>query len=311
MKILLLGRMYHQAGEEYLKGFCEPEIIDEKDIKQEDLASKVKDVDAIIVRYPIPVQGDLIKDAKNLKCITTSGRGTDLIDKEVAQANDIKVINTTAISAKSVAEHTMALILSLAKRIPTYDYAIRNGDYSIRDTLPSFSLEEKTIGIVGFGNIGREVAHKSSAAFNMQVKVYDPFLDEKSFDKLNYEFTGLASVLQHSDILSIHPDLNDTSKGMIGLQEIEKMKEQAFLINTSRGKVLKEDELAIALKRKLIAGAALDVFEEEPTDVKNALFNLENVIVTPHVGALTYETCRDLAILAAKNTIEYLKSNGG
>lgn len=305
-KVLLIGKMYHEEGEKLLKENVDVSILHQPTKKE--INQHIQDVAGVVVRYPNKLDKESIILAKNLLVITTSGRGTDAIDIPAATAKGIVVVNNPNLSTIPVSEHTIALILALAKNIAPLDKNVKNGNYLIRNNSYQIQLEGKTIGIVGLGNIGSKVAHKCNAAFCMRILAYDPYVLPSKAKKLGVTLVkDLNHLLSESDFVSLHPELNNETFEMIGKKELQKMKPTAFLINTSRGKVIREAELIVALREKWIAGAALDVFEPEPPSAQNLLYDFENVILSPHIAGVTAEASRKLALSAANQLLQVLR----
>lgn len=229
----------------------------------------------------------------------------DNIDIEAATERGIYVTNTPEANANSVAEHVMALILSLSKNLSLADKELRSGNFAIRNQLFGMDLEGKTLGIIGLGRIGRILAKKASKGFDMKVIGYDPYVTASMNSELEIA-TDLEWVFRNSDVISLHLPLTKTTKGIIGCREFSWMKPSAYFVNASRGGVVKEADLVNALQAGEIAGAGIDVFEVEPPDKWNPLFKLDNVIVSPHNAALTKEGSIRMAVHAAMQVEQVL-----
>ena len=237
----------------------------------------------------------------SLKVLSHYGVGVDSIDIPAAKKRGIAVCNTPSANSTSVAEMAMGLMLSLAKQIPLHDEHTRLGEWK---RFPSFELDGKTIGIVGFGAIGQALA-KRAHAFGMNIIAYDPDFHDEIAQKFCVQRVELNSLLETSDIVSLHaPCIEDTYR-MINKNSLALMKKSALLINVARGDLIDEDALYHALKNKLIAGAGLDVYSREPAR-ENMLFELENIVFTPHCSANTTEACLKMGLMAVENAYRVL-----
>ena len=252
----------------------------------------------------VKVSEDFLSRCPLLKVVSRTGVGVDNVDIESASRRGILVLNTPQANAISVAEHTIALMLALAKQLFILDSHTRSGDFKIRRKNLPIDLHGKTLGLIGFGNIGRMVAQKSYTALDMQILAYDPFVNyAEPYVNLKQDF---ESVVEQSDVLSIHLPLIPQTKNLFDASLIAKMKHSAFLINTSRGGIVDELALCTALNAGRLAGAALDVFESEPPPENSQLFLANNIILTPHAAALTKECVLRVAQTAADGICDYL-----
>jgi D-3-phosphoglycerate dehydrogenase len=230
------------------------------------------------------------------------------VDVAAASEREIIVTSNLGVNTISVAEHVLSMMLALSKRLSLLDHAVRSDNFSIRyQNLPR-DINGKTIGLLGFGRIGCEIGKICHRTFGMQVMAYDPYLaGEKKDECLNWvSLVELKEVLLKADFISIHVPLTDQTRNMVDEAELSLMKSDAILINASRGGVVNEDALVKALQNKKIAGAGLDVFNEEPVPADHPLLKLENVILTPHSAALTRECVTRMAIEAAKCVLDVL-----
>jgi D-3-phosphoglycerate dehydrogenase len=287
------------------------EVDDRAGISASDLRSIIGEYDALIVRSRTRVTDDILSAADRLKVVGRAGVGVDNIDVESARRRGITVLNAPAGNVISAAEHTLALMLALVRRIPQADASLRAGKWE-RTRLRGIELHGKTLGLAGAGRIGSEVA-KRAQAFAMRVVVYDPYLTAEAAGRLAVELVTLPELLRSADVVSVHTPLTDETRGLIGAEELASMKPTAYLINAARGGVVDEAALIAALRRAELAGAALDVFEEEPLPGDHPLLALENVVLVPHLGAATLEaqlnsgieicrTVRDALIASAAQT---------
>ena len=294
----------HEEGIEKLKqaGF---EVDVNPTITPEQLTKIVSNYDALIVRSRTKVTKEIIEAGRQLKVIGRAGIGLDNIDLETAEKKGIMVFDVPAASANAAAELTAGLIISLARSIPRADNSMKEGKW-IKKELIGRELRDKTLGIIGLGNVGGRIA-KIAKELGMKILITKrtPPAPEL-LRKLEAEFVLLKELLQRSDVVTIHVPLTPQTKHMIGAQEIQLMKKSAFLINTSRGAIVDEKALLDALKSGKLGGAALDVYEiEPPKDL--SLIKLPNVVCTPHIGAQTGSTQRITAISLAEKIINTLK----
>lgn len=305
-KILLIGRMYHETGEKFLQEYTNVEILEEATNNQ--IYDAIQEASGVFVRYPTKLDAQAIALAKNLKVISTSGFGTDAINIAAATKQGIVVVNNPGLSTTAVAEHTICMILALAKKLTFLNQCVKTGNYLIRNQVQPMQLEGKTLGIVGLGRIGSAVAHKCSTAFQMRVLAYDPYVPATKAEALGGTLVNdLEYLLAESDFVSLHPELTDETYEMFALETFEKMKSTAFLINTSRGKIVREKDLVVAIHEKLIAGAAIDVFEPEPPSHDNPLYDFDNVIMSPHLAGVTPEAAIAAALSAANQILQVLQ----
>jgi len=253
------------------------------------LEDRVREVEALIVRNQTRVTPSLIEKAKDLLVIGRAGVGYDNIDVNAASQAGVVVCYSPEENAVSVAEHVLALILALARKIPSADRSVKNGGWD-RKKYHGLELLGKTLGILGLGKIGARVALRAKA-FGMRILAHDAYLSPTHLHvtESGAFLVSFAQLLRESDFLTIHLPLNEETRGMLKAEMFQKMKPTAFLFNTSRGEILVEEDLIRALKEGWIAGAALDVREKEPPDPKSPLHAFENVILTPHTAGLTYE----------------------
>ena len=252
-----------------------------------------QDATAIMVRSETKFGDEDFAKAKSLKLVVKQGVGIDNIDLEAAKRHGIMVYNTPALNSEAVAELTLAMALCIARRVCELDSRARKGEKLIRSKVLGRSLFKKTIGIVGMGNIGRIVAKKWIAAMEGKIVAYDPYAPANAWDDIPHKrVEELDDLLRVSDVVTLHVPLTATTRGMIGQKELELMKQEAILVNCARGGLVDEKALLEALKSEKIFGAALDAMDVEPPTLEayeNGLFQCHNIIMTPHVGAGTYE----------------------
>ncbi len=273
---------------------------------------KVRNADALVSLLSDKLDREVLGEAKKLRIIAQYAVGYDNIDIDECTRRGIYVTNTPGVLSEAVAELTMALILAITRRIVEADNYVRSGRWEESKTawhpelMLGIDLKGKKLGIVGMGSIGYEVA-KRAKAFGMKILYYSRSKKPHVEEELNAKFMDLDKLLQESDIVSLHVPLTKETYHMISEKQLKMMKPTAYLINTSRGKVIDEKVLYKALREGWIAGAALDVFYEEPTPKDNPILKLNNVIVTPHIGSAGRETRERMAMLVAENLIAFYK----
>jgi D-3-phosphoglycerate dehydrogenase len=223
---------------------------------------------------------------KNCKAVMRSGSGLDGIPLDTARKAGITVLNTPEAIAEMVAEHAVALIMALVRQVPQMDKTVRNGKWDGCHLLMQSHLTGQTLGLVGFGLIARKVA-KMLAGFNLELLVFDPYANDNALKEFAARRVSLDELLRNADFVSLHCPLTPETNHLIGEKELKLMKDNAFLINTSRGDVVDEAALINALENKWISGAALDVLSQEPPAFDNKLLQLENTIISPHLAAFS------------------------
>ncbi|NIR44713.1 MAG: phosphoglycerate dehydrogenase [Gemmatimonadetes bacterium] len=291
---VLLADELAPAGVEILESSDRLQLDARTDIDPAELQSVIGEYDAVIVRSRTHLTADILKHADSLKVIGRAGVGVDNIDVESATRKGVIVLNAPGGNVISVAEHTLALILALVRKIPQADASVRRGEWK-RGRFKGVELYGKTLGLAGAGRIGSEVA-KRARSFGMRVEAYDPYLSRGRAEQVGIELVTLPDLLEGADFVSVHTPLTDETRGMIGAKELGLMKPNAYLINAARGGVVDEGALYETLKAGRLAGAALDVFEKEPITGDNPLLELDNVVVVPHLGAATREAQASVAV---------------
>jgi len=269
---------------------------------KETLGGELADADALIVRSATKVTPELMDKAPKLRAVGRAGVGVDNIDLDEATKRGILVMSTPGGSSVSVAEHTLALLLALVRQIPKFDASMREGKWE--KSSAGAEVRGKTLGLIGLGRIGGEVALRANA-FDMRVLAFDPYISEAAAKELNVELVPLEKLLAESDFISLHTAVSPQTRNMINAESIAKMKKGARIVNAARGELIHEADLAAALKSGQVAGAALDVFAEEPP--KNSpLMGLPNVVCTPHVAGSTAEAQEELGNQVAVQVRDYL-----
>jgi D-3-phosphoglycerate dehydrogenase / 2-oxoglutarate reductase len=270
---------------------------------KESLNAEIAGADALIVRSATKVTAELLDLAPKLRAVGRAGVGVDNIDLEAATKRGVLVMSTPGGNSVSVAEHTFALLLALARQVPRLDKAIHEGRWE-KSSAAGTEVRGKTLGLIGLGRIGSEVAVRAEA-FDMRVLAYDPYISEAAAREVSVELVPLERLLAESDFVSLHTALSPATQSLINAAAIEKMKTGARVINAARGELIDEAALAAALKSGKLAGAALDVFAEEPP--KNSpLVGLSNVIGTPHVAGSTTEAQEEVGTQVAVQIKDYL-----
>src|SRR5579872_2988275 len=268
------------------------------------LAAQLQSADALIVRSAVQVNAELLVNARKLRVIGRAGVGVDNIDLEPATRQGIAVMNTPGANAVAVAEHTLAMMLALARHLCRANELMHAGKWE-KKSLQGTELRAKTLGIVGLGRVGMEVARRARA-FGMEIIAHDPFVSVMIAKEQGIRLAGLDELYAAADYITLHVGLTPQTTGMINEASIAKMKKGVRLVNCARGELVNDADLAQALKTKYVAAAAIDVFSEEPP--KNSpLLALENVILTPHVGGSTFEAQEAVGVQIAQQVKEYLK----
>jgi len=274
---------------------------------EKELSELVTDIDILLVRSKPLVTAEVISKAEKLKIIARAGVGLDNIDVKVAEAKGIKVINTPEAPTRSVAELTIGLMLAVARKIAYSDRKMREGRW-VKKEAEGVELKGKTLGIIGFGRIGREVAAIASKGLGMKILYYDVYRASPEVEKeLGATYVDLETLVRESDVVSVHVPLTSETRGLVSEGLLKLMKKNAILINTSRGAVVDTKALIKALNEGWIAGAGLDVYEEEPLPPNHPLTQLDNVVLTPHIGASTEEAQERAGIDAVKKILELIK----
>jgi len=294
-KVLLYEDM-REEGKAVLKEKAELSFAERLD--ENSLADKVREIDGIIIRANGKVSRRLMEAAPKLKVIGRHGVGVENIDIEAATERGIWVVNTPDANDISVAEHFFGLALMLSKMLKKADIALREGRWEARYQYIGNELHGKTLGILGFGRIGKAVGRIGSKGFNMNVLYYDAVRYEEMEKEIGAVKVGLEQVMSGADFISINLPMLPATKGLIGERELGMMKPTACIINLARGPIWDEKALYKALKEGKIAGAGADVFEVEPASKEHPLFQLENFIGTPHSAAHTEEALRRMSLVA-------------
>ncbi|WP_017471569.1 phosphoglycerate dehydrogenase [Amphibacillus jilinensis] len=276
------------------------------DLTPEQLTEAIVDYDALLVRSQTKVTKEMIAAGKQLKIIGRAGVGVDNIDLDAATEHGVIVVNAPDGNTNSAAEHTVAMLMALARKIPQAYYALKQQKWD-RKTHVGVELKGKTLGVIGLGRIGREVALRAKGQ-RMKVTAYDPFLTEEKADQLGVTQGSVEDVIKVADFITIHTPLLKETKHLIDAAAIDKMKKGVQIVNCARGGIIDEDALYQAIVDGKVAGAALDVFEEEPA-TEHKLLELPQVIATPHLGASTIEAQESVAIDVSHDVVRLLSGD--
>ncbi|MCD6504765.1 D-glycerate dehydrogenase [Candidatus Bathyarchaeota archaeon] len=308
---VLITAPIHEAGLTLLKDAADVRIASpERALIKENLIEEVRNIDALIVtRSREPVDEDVIKEGKRLKIIARHGSGYENVDIKAATRRGIFVTHAP-VNAETAADLAMGMIICLLRRIHEGDKLVKSGEWyrsrRLGHPLIGFDVYGKILGIIGLGRIGAAVA-KRARGFDMKILYYDVVRKREYEEKLGVEYRELDDLLRESDIVSIHVPLSKRTENLISERELKLMKKTAYLINTSRGRVVDQDGLYRALSENWIAGAALDVFREEPLPPDDPMAKLKNVLLTPHMGGATVDCRRRTSITVAKDVIRALR----
>lgn len=284
----------NQAGCELVKADMSQKMTEER------LIELLQGVDGAIIGV-VPMTAHVLENARALKVVSMHGVGVDHIDLTAAARRGVVIANCLGTNDQSVADLTIGLMISIARNIPSVDGKLRHGGWGAH---AGNELWKRTIGLVGLGRIGRGVA-KRALGFDMKVLAYDPYVKSGDVEQ-GISLVSFDEVLKEADYISLHAALSEETRHMIGAIQLQTMKPTAYLINTARGALVDEDALYKALAQKQIAGAALDVFNEEPPK-DSPLLQLENLVITPHIGAHTRESIERMGIMAAENVLQTLQ----
>ena len=270
-------------------------------ISRDELKKIIPEYNGLIVRSETQVDSDLISLMNNMEVIGRAGTGVDNIDVDAATRKGIIVMNTPGGNTISTAEHTMALMVSMCRNIAQANHSMRSGKWD-RKKYKGTELHSKTLGIIGLGKIGREVAVRSKA-FGMNVIAFDPVVSKELADKSGVELFDLNTVFEKSDIITVHVPLNDETKNLISAESLNKCKDGVKIINCARGGIINENELVDALDTGKVSAAAFDVYETEPPDFSGRLINHPKIVATPHLGASTDEAQEKVAVQIAEQIL--------
>jgi D-3-phosphoglycerate dehydrogenase len=305
-KVAMVGKI-HPNGWKILtsKGY---DVFEITDLSKNNLIKELSNVDAVGLRTTV-IDADILKKCPNIKIISRHGVGYNNVDLNYLNQHNQALAVTGTSNAVSVAEHVMTMFLYLAKNINKSDNLVRSGKFNEQSSLPNFfEIYQKQILILGFGRIGQAVA-KRCLGFDAKVNVFDPFVDQETIRKKNCIKVEFEEGVKNADFITIHLPLSDQTKNLINKKQFALMKNNAILINTARGGIVNENDLYYALNNKKIYGAGTDVFEVEPPNNNNPLFNLNNIIFSPHNAALTLECRERMAVEMSENILYFLEDH--
>jgi D-3-phosphoglycerate dehydrogenase / 2-oxoglutarate reductase len=269
--------------------------------EERELIRACREADGLLNQYALLTRR-VLENLPNCKVVSRYGVGVDSVDLKAATDLGIIVANVPDYCMDEVADQTVSMLLGLIRKTAFFDQKVKSGQWNFRQGIPIYRTRGKTMGLIGCGKIGLEVAKRISA-FGLRVIAFDPYI-EKPHEVI--ELKDIDTVLKESDFISIHCPLNDSTRHLIGDEAFKKMEKRPILINTSRGPIIDEKALIQALKEGLISGAGLDVLEKEPPDSQNPLLKMENVILTPHVSFYSVESISELKRRTAKNVADVL-----
>ncbi len=280
------------------------EVIYKTGLSPEELKREIEEASALIIRSGTKVTREIIEAGKHLKVIGRAGTGLDNVDLQAANERGIVVMNVPGGNTLSAAEHTLAMLLALARRIPQANNSVKNGLWE-RKKFMGVEINGKILGIIGLGRIGSIVAERA-LCLQMKVIAYDPFVTPEAASKRGIELVSLDELYAKADFITIHTPLTKETYHLLNKEAFSKMKEGVYIINCARGGIIDEEALLEAINSGKVAGAALDVFEKEPVPPEHPLLHSDKVIVTPHLGASTIEAQKVVAVEIAKQVVDYL-----
>ena len=304
MNKIVISHPLYRDGMALLEG--KAEIVITNDGDSDRILDSLIDADAYILRIG-KIDRKAIERCEKLKVITRPGVGYDSVDVQAATERGIPVVLCPAANARAVAEHTVALLLACAKNIVESVNETKAGNFGIRNRYAAVDIVDKMLVVLGFGNIGRQVA-KLCAALDMKVGVFDPFVKRETAEEMGYVyFENMLDALAAADFVSLHMPSMPSTRGMIAAEQFKAMKPTAFFLNAARGDVVNEPALIAALKNGEIAGAGLDVLVEEPFPADHPFMTMPNIVLTPHRAAQSQETVSKLVTMAAEGTLAVLR----
>jgi D-3-phosphoglycerate dehydrogenase len=305
MKILVTD-MLADSGLAILRTASDMELDYRPGLKAAALLKAVSESDALITRSGTAVTEELVNAGTRLRIIGRAGVGLDNVDVDACTARGILVINAPTANIMSATEHTMAMLLALCRNIPEAHASVKRGEWN-RSKFMGTELDGKTLGIIGLGRIGTRITVRARA-FGMRVIAYDPYIATSVFERAGAERVTLDDLLARADVITVHTPLTDETRGMIGAAEMAKMRDDAVVLNIARGGIYDEQSLADALNSGKIAGAAIDVYVEEPPK-DSPLLSAKNIILSPHIGANTIEAQDRVAVQTAEMVVDALRGS--
>ncbi len=296
-----------ESGLDILRGAADVDLDYRPGLKGSDLLSAVAQSDALITRSGTAVTPELVNAGTRLRIVGRAGVGLDNVDVDACTTRGILVINAPTANIMSATEHTMAMLLALCRNIPEAHASVRRGEWT-RSKFMGVELNGKTLGVIGLGRIGSRVTTRARA-FGMHVIAYDPYITDSAFEKVSAERVTLDRLLSEADVITVHTPLTDETRAMLGAAHFAKMKDGVIVLNIARGGIYEETALANALNSGKVAGAAIDVYEEEPPGKDHPLLTAKNIILSPHIGANTIEAQDRVAVQTAEMVVEALRGS--
>lgn len=305
--IVLITDSINPKAAEILKDTCD--VVFEPKLSHEELLTRIVNADALMIRSASTVSADVLEKARNLRIVGRAGVGTDNVDVITATKKGVIVINSPEGNTVAASEHTVGMLMALARHIPQGDASLKSGQW-IRSKLVGVEVYGKTLGVVGLGKIGRRVA-KACLALGMKVNVFDPFLSKSMAEELGVNVVSIDEIIEKSDFITIHAPKTKETQNLFNQETFVRCKPGVRLINCARGGIINETALAEAIQKGIVAGAALDVFEQEPPDMSGPLFNLgehaNKLVLTPHLGASTEEAQVNVALDVAEQIKDFFQ----
>ena len=306
MKTVLVNRPIRPEAIERLKQ--EVDVLEPYSASEAELMDLLPKVQGILLAMGLSMTSEVIDCCAQLEVIGRHGAGVDIVDLEAAAKKGIVVTNTPYGPTESTAEHAFLLMMAAARFLSVVDGAIRKGDFQIRERVVGWELKDKKVGIVGFGRIGKRFGEICRGAFDMAIWVYDPGIDASEVKSWGAVYmSDLLEMAKQVDFLSVHCPLIPQTRRLINSDVLSAMKPDGILVNAARGPIVDEKALYEALKQKKIAAAGLDVFDQEPPEADNPLFELDNVILTPHLAGFTHEGRKRMGLTAAEDILRVLR----
>ncbi|HEY8183551.1 MAG TPA: phosphoglycerate dehydrogenase [Thermoanaerobaculia bacterium] len=296
-----------ESGLEILRAASDVDLDYRPGLKGEQLLRAVTESDALITRSGTAVTRELVNAGKRLRIVGRAGVGLDNVDVDACTERGILVINAPTANILSATEHTMAMLLALCRNIPEAHASVKRGEWT-RSKFMGIELSGKILGVIGLGRIGTRVTTRARA-FGMRVLAYDPYIAQTVGEKVGAEMVSLDDLLAQADVITVHTPLSDETRGMLGAKEIAKMKDGVITLNIARGGLYDEKALADALASGKISGAAVDVYVEEPPQKDHPLLKLNNVILSPHIGANTIEAQDRVAVQTSEMVVDALRGS--
>jgi D-3-phosphoglycerate dehydrogenase len=296
-----------ESGLDILRATSDVDLDYRPGLKGAELLQAVAESDALITRSGTAVTPELVNAGTRLRIVGRAGVGLDNVDVDAATERGILVINAPTANIMSATEHTMAMLLSLCRNIPEAHASVKRGEW-VRSKFMGVELDGKTLGVIGLGRIGSRVTVRARA-FGMRVIAHDPYIADSAFEKSGATKVSLDQLIEQADVITVHTPATEETRGLLGAQQIAKMKNGAIVLNIARGGIYDEQALADALNSGKLLGAAIDVYVDEPPGPEHPLLNAKNIILSPHIGANTIEAQDRVAVQTAEMVIEALRGS--